>query len=57
MAGNERFDEEAATWDSNKMVVESSQKAFEAIKRHIPAFTNGSAKSMNFGIETGDCIF
>ena len=43
---NARFNEEAATWDSNKAVVESSQKAFEAIKRFVPGFADGSSKSL-----------
>lgn len=46
-AGNQRFDTEAATWDSNKKHVESCDMAVEAIKRHISAFGDGSSKSEN----------
>lgn len=35
---NARFTEEAAAWDSNKKHVESTDKAFEAIKRYVPAW-------------------
>lgn len=42
---NERFNQEAAAWDSNKKHVESCEKAFEAIKRYVPAFADGSSKS------------
>jgi hypothetical protein len=44
---NERFTKEAAEWDANKKHVESTQKAFEAIQRYVPAFKNGSNKSMS----------
>ncbi|KAF2264826.1 S-adenosyl-L-methionine-dependent methyltransferase [Lojkania enalia] len=42
-----RFNEDAATWDSNKKHVESVEKAFEAIKRNIPAFGDGSSKNLD----------
>jgi hypothetical protein len=37
-----RFDADAADWDSNKKHVESVDKAFEAIKRYVPAFGDKS---------------
>jgi hypothetical protein len=40
-----RFDADAADWDSNKKHVESVDKAFEAIKRYVPAFGDGGSKS------------
>lgn len=43
-ANNARFNKEAADWDSNKKHVESCEKAFEAIKRYVPAFADGSSK-------------
>ena len=42
---NARFDKEAATWDTNSKHVEGVEKAFEAIKQHVPAFQDGSSKS------------
>ncbi|KAF2734527.1 S-adenosyl-L-methionine-dependent methyltransferase [Polyplosphaeria fusca] len=44
---NERFNAEAAKWDSNKKHVESVEKAFEAIKQHVPAFGDGSSKNLD----------
>jgi hypothetical protein len=41
---NSRFTKEAAEWDANKKHVESTQKAFEAIQRYVPAFRNGKSK-------------
>lgn len=55
-AGNQRFDTEAATWDSNKKHVESCDMAVEAIKRHISAFGDGSSKNfdvLELGCGTG----
>jgi hypothetical protein len=40
-----RFDAEAAGWDANQKHVESVEKAFEAIKRYVPAFADGTSKS------------
>jgi hypothetical protein len=42
---NSRFTKEAAEWDNNKKHVESTQKAFEAIQRYVPAFKDGTNKS------------
>jgi hypothetical protein len=42
---NTRFTKEAAEWDANKKHVESTQSAFEAIQRYVPAFQNGTSKS------------
>jgi hypothetical protein len=42
---NSRFTKEAAEWDSNTKHVESTQQAFDAIKRYVPAFEDGSSKS------------
>ena len=42
---NARFNAEAGKWDSNKKHVESVEKAFDAIKKHVPAFADGSSKS------------
>lgn len=41
---NARFNAEAAEWDNNVKHVESTQKALDAISRHIPAFADGNAK-------------
>jgi hypothetical protein len=41
---NSRFTKEAAEWDANKKHVESTQNAFEAIQRYVPAFRNGKSK-------------
>ena len=41
---NTRFNAEAADWDGNKKHVESCEKAFESIKRLVPAFADGSSK-------------
>lgn len=43
---NTRFNKEAAEWDANKKHVESTEKAFEAIKRYVPAFADESAKGI-----------
>lgn len=40
-----RFNKEAVDWDANKKHVETCERAFEAIKRHVPAFADGSSKS------------
>jgi hypothetical protein len=45
-ADKARFNTEASAWDANKKHVESVEKAFEAIKRYVPAFQDGSSKSM-----------
>lgn len=45
---NARFSKEALEWDSNKKHVESTQKAVEAIKQHVPGFQNGTSKGKNF---------
>lgn len=47
---NERFSKEAAEWDANKKHVESTQKAFEAIMKHVPAFAEGRGKGTSFGV-------
>ncbi|KAL5120017.1 hypothetical protein ACEQ8H_002115 [Pleosporales sp. CAS-2024a] len=44
---NARFTKEAAEWDNNKKHVESTQKAFEAIQRYVPAFQNGTNESLH----------
>lgn len=44
---NARFNAEAAAWDANKKHVESTQKAFEAILRHVPEFAEGRGKGMS----------
>lgn len=44
---NARFNQEAADWDNNRKHVESVQLAFEAIKRYVPAFADGSAKDLD----------
>ncbi|KAF1921326.1 S-adenosyl-L-methionine-dependent methyltransferase [Ampelomyces quisqualis] len=41
-----RFTKEAAEWDSNSKHVESTQQAFDAIKRYVPGFKNGQSKTM-----------
>ncbi|KAF2653839.1 S-adenosyl-L-methionine-dependent methyltransferase [Lophiostoma macrostomum CBS 122681] len=46
-AAKARFDADAADWDTNKKHVESVDKAFEAIKRYVPAFGDGSAKNLD----------
>ncbi|ORY19582.1 S-adenosyl-L-methionine-dependent methyltransferase, partial [Clohesyomyces aquaticus] len=53
---NLRFNAEAAAWDSNKKHVESVEMAFEAIKRFVPAFSDGSSKDfdvLEIGCGTG----
>jgi hypothetical protein len=45
---NSRFTKEAAEWDNNKKHVESTHNAFEAIQRYVPAFKNGTSKSMQY---------
>lgn len=47
---NARFNAEAAAWDSNKKHVESVQKAYEAILRHVPEFADGRGKSMSLHV-------
>jgi len=44
---NARFNAEAAAWDSNQKHVESTQKAFEAILREVPAFAEGRGKELD----------
>lgn len=44
---NARFNAEAEAWDANEKHVESVEKAFEAIKRYVPAFADGSSKSLD----------
>ncbi|TLS25454.1 hypothetical protein PpBr36_06852 [Pyricularia pennisetigena] len=44
---NARFNAEAAEWDNNVKHVESTQKALDAIRRHIPAFADGTAKDLD----------
>ncbi|PVH95292.1 S-adenosyl-L-methionine-dependent methyltransferase [Periconia macrospinosa] len=44
---NARFDAEAATWDADEKHLDGVEKAFEAIKRHVPAFQDGSAKDLD----------
>ncbi|KAF2635273.1 S-adenosyl-L-methionine-dependent methyltransferase [Massarina eburnea CBS 473.64] len=54
------FNTSAATWDTNKKHVEGVEKAFEAITRHIPAFSNGTAKNLDvleIGCGTGLLTF
>jgi hypothetical protein len=41
---NTRFSDEAAAWDANLKHVESTQNAFSAIQRFVPAFANGTNK-------------
>jgi hypothetical protein len=44
---NARFNTEARNWDANKKHVESCEKAFEAIRKYVPAFADGSSKGMS----------
>ncbi|KAF2188964.1 S-adenosyl-L-methionine-dependent methyltransferase [Zopfia rhizophila CBS 207.26] len=44
---NLRFNAEAAAWDSNQKHVESVEKAYDAIKRYVPAFADGSSKNLD----------
>ncbi|KAI6358617.1 hypothetical protein MCOR25_007301 [Pyricularia grisea] len=44
---NARFNAEAADWDNNVKHVESTQKALDAIRRHVPAFADGAAKDLD----------
>lgn len=44
---NARFNAEAAEWDNNKKHVESCHNAFEAIKRYVPAFADGTSKDLD----------
>ncbi|KAF2126455.1 S-adenosyl-L-methionine-dependent methyltransferase [Dothidotthia symphoricarpi CBS 119687] len=44
---NARFSVEAREWDSNKKHVESTNNAFDAIKRYVPAFQNGNNKDLD----------
>ncbi|PSN66460.1 S-adenosyl-L-methionine-dependent methyltransferase [Corynespora cassiicola Philippines] len=44
---NARFNAEAEAWDGNKKHVESCEKAYEAIKRYVPSFADGSAKDLD----------
>ncbi|KAJ4351820.1 uncharacterized protein N0V89_007164 [Didymosphaeria variabile] len=44
---NARFDQEAAQWDSNKKHAEGVNKAFDAIKRYVPAFSDGTSKNLD----------
>ena len=39
-----RFDAEAASWEANEKHLDGIEKAFEAIKQHVPAFAEGRAK-------------
>jgi hypothetical protein len=41
---NARFNAEASDWDANKKHVETCNNAFEAIKKYVPAFADGSSK-------------
>ena len=43
-ADKARFNAEASAWDANQKHVESVQKAFEAVKKYVPAFADGSSK-------------
>ncbi|CAI6310923.1 unnamed protein product [Periconia digitata] len=53
MSGQEvsktRFDSEAATWDADEKHLDGVEKAFEAIKQHVPAFSaeGGDAKDLD----------
>ncbi|KAF2705943.1 S-adenosyl-L-methionine-dependent methyltransferase [Pleomassaria siparia CBS 279.74] len=44
---NARFSAEAKEWDSNVKHVETTNNAFEAIKKYVPAFADGSAKDLD----------
>ncbi|KAH7067348.1 S-adenosyl-L-methionine-dependent methyltransferase [Paraphoma chrysanthemicola] len=44
---NSRFTKEAAEWDANIKHVESTDMAFQAIKRYVPAFENGTSKNLD----------
>ncbi|KAJ4299551.1 hypothetical protein N0V90_004797 [Kalmusia sp. IMI 367209] len=44
---NDRFNAEAAKWDTNKKHAEGVSKAFEAIQRYVPAFADGSSKNLD----------
>lgn len=53
--GNERFNQEAAAWDSNPFVHEMSIEAWKALQKHIPALqTNGkNLDVLEIGCGTG----
>ncbi|KAF2490119.1 S-adenosyl-L-methionine-dependent methyltransferase [Lophium mytilinum] len=46
-ANNQRFNAEAAAWDSNSDHVRTCEEAVQSIMRHVPAFTEGTAKDLD----------
>lgn len=53
-AGNDRFDAEAATWDSKPEVVESSRQCLESLVAHSSYFASlSTAKVLEIGCGTG----
>ncbi|KAF2087710.1 S-adenosyl-L-methionine-dependent methyltransferase [Saccharata proteae CBS 121410] len=46
-ANNDRFNAEAAAWDSNPTTVRSSELAFEAIQQYVSAVAGSKAKTLN----------
>lgn len=55
--GNDRFNQEAAAWDSNPFVHKMSQEAFNAMQKHIPSMasmvTSKSLNVLEIGCGTG----
>ncbi|EPS31076.1 hypothetical protein PDE_06030 [Penicillium oxalicum 114-2] len=45
--GNERFNSEAANWDTNPVVLEATHNAFQALKPIIQAISTSSANAPN----------
>ncbi|KAF4545996.1 Methyltransferase type 11 [Lasiodiplodia theobromae] len=56
-SGTDRFNAEAAAWDSNPVTVRSSELAYEALLRHVPALTkedsNQTLDVLEIGCGTG----
>lgn len=51
--GNERFNAEAAAWDSNPLVHILSLRAWEAIQNHVPSSLSGRLDVLEIGCGTG----
>ncbi|KAL1642625.1 hypothetical protein SLS58_005396 [Diplodia intermedia] len=49
----DRFNAEAAAWDSNPVTVRSSELAYEALLRHVPALTDERSKQTLDILEIG----
>ncbi|KAL1615789.1 hypothetical protein SLS54_008794 [Diplodia seriata] len=52
-AATDRFNAEAAAWDSNPVTVRSSELAYEALLRHVPALTDERSKQTLDILEIG----